>query len=244
MIFFSKSLLICNLNVSIRDTDINVLQNINLKVKKGTIHFIIGPNGSGKSTLAKTIAGHPAYRIKDGFICFKRNIITSLKPEFISKLGIFLAFQYPLDLPVTFYGFLLVLIEQTYPDSYDLWLDRIKEIPYSFGFTNEDFLRNMNEGFSGGERKKTEIIQMLIKNPELVILDEIDSGVDIDSLNLIIDEIKNFLTQQKSLIFITHYLNIMKYIKPDFVHIMNNGSIIKTGSFNLLKEIINNGYSN
>ena len=102
----------------------------------------------------------------------------------------------------------------------------------------------MNEGFSGGERKKTEIIQMLIKNPELVILDEIDSGVDIDSLNLIIDEIKNFLTQQKSLIFITHYLNIMKYIKPDFVHIMNNGSIIKTGSFNLLKEIINNGYSN
>jgi Fe-S cluster assembly ATP-binding protein len=236
-----------DLQVSINENEI--LNKLNLTVKKGEIHAIMGPNGSGKSTLSKALAGHPAYAIIDGDIIFKGSSILDLEPEERSHLGIFLAFQYPIEIPgVSNEDFLRLAY-----NSKQKFYNKPEVDPIEFlGIVNEKlklvnmspvFLsRNVNEGFSGGEKKRNEILQMILLDSELSILDETDSGLDIDALKIISNGINNFMNSEKSIILITHYQRLLDYINPTYVHVMQNGKIIKTGSAELAKELEDKGY--
>lgn len=236
-----------NLQVSINDTEI--LKNLNLTVKKGEIHAIMGPNGSGKSTFSKVLAGHPSYFVSNGDICFKGRSILEFDPEERSHLGIFLAFQYPIEIPgVSNEDFLRLSYNAKQKFYNKPELDPIEflgVINDKLKFVNMSpiFLsRNVNEGFSGGEKKRNEILQMILLDSELAILDETDSGLDIDALKTISMGINNFMTPSKSIILITHYQRLLDYIKPNFVHVMQNGRIIKTGPAELAIELEKKGY--
>ena len=244
----SLSLLdIKNLEVSINGNEI--LKKLNLTVNKGEIHAIMGPNGSGKSTFSKVLVGHPAYSIISGDILFKGSSIVNLDPEERSNLGIFLAFQYPIEIPgVSNEDFLRLAY-----NSKQLFYNKpevdpiqfLKVITTKLNLVNMSpvFLnRNINEGFSGGEKKRNEILQLLLLDPELAILDETDSGLDIDALKTISTGINNFMNKNKAIILITHYQRLLDYINPNYVHVMQNGKIIKTGSFSLAKELETKGY--
>ena len=245
----SPLLEIKDLQVSINDNEI--LKKLNLTVEKGEIHAIMGPNGSGKSTFSKVLAGHPAYSILDGDILFKGSSILDLEPEERSHLGIFLAFQYPIEIPgVSNEDFLRLAY-----NSKQKFYNKPEVDPIEFlGIINQKlklvnmspvFLsRNVNEGFSGGEKKRNEILQMILLDSELSILDETDSGLDIDALKIISNGINNFMNSNsnKSIILITHYQRLLDYINPTYVHVMQNGKIIKTGSSELAKELENKGY--
>jgi Fe-S cluster assembly ATP-binding protein len=236
-----------DLRVSINENEI--LKSLNLTINKGEIHAIMGPNGSGKSTFSKVLAGHPAYSILNGDIFFKGSSILDLEPEQRSHLGIFLAFQYPIEIPgVSNEDFLRLAY-----NSKQKFYNKPEVDPIEFlGIINEKlklvnmspvFLsRNVNEGFSGGEKKRNEILQMILLDSELAILDETDSGLDIDALKTISMGINNFMNPSKSILLITHYQRLLDYIKPDYVHVMQNGKIIKTGSAELAKELENKGY--
>jgi Fe-S cluster assembly ATP-binding protein len=236
-----------NLHVSIADNQI--LKNLNLTINKGEIHAIMGPNGSGKSTFSKVLAGHPAYSVLDGEILFKGESIIDLEPDERSHLGIFLAFQYPIEIPgVSNEDFLRLAY-----NSKQKFYNRPEVDPLEFlSVINEKlklvnmspvFLsRNVNEGFSGGEKKRNEILQMILLDSELAILDETDSGLDIDALKTISMGINNFMNSSKSILLITHYQRLLDYIKPDYVHVFQDGKIIKTGSSELAKELENKGY--
>jgi Fe-S cluster assembly ATP-binding protein len=236
-----------DLRVSINDNEI--LKNLNLKINKGEIHAIMGPNGSGKSTFSKVLAGHPAYSVSNGDIFFKGSSILDLEPEQRSHLGIFLAFQYPIEIPGVSNEDFLRLAHNSKQKFYN----KPETDPIEFlGIINEKlklvnmspvFLsRNVNEGFSGGEKKRNEILQMILLDSELAILDETDSGLDIDALKTISTGINNFMNPSKSILLITHYQRLLDYIKPDYVHVMQNGKIVKTGSAELAKELENKGY--
>lgn len=236
-----------NLQVSINDTEI--LKNLNLTVKKGEIHAIMGPNGSGKSTFSKVLAGHPSYFVSNGDICFKGTSILEFDPEERSHLGIFLAFQYPIEIPGVSNEDFLRLSYNAKQKFYNkpeldpieflgIIHDKLKFVNMSPVFLS----RNVNEGFSGGEKKRNEILQMILLDSELAILDETDSGLDIDALKTISMGINNFMTPSKSIILITHYQRLLDYIKPNFVHVMQNGKIIKTGSAELAIELEKKGY--
>ena len=236
-----------DLRVSIDDNEI--LKNLNLTVNKGEIHAIMGPNGSGKSTFSKVLAGHPAYSILTGDIFFKGSSILNLEPEERSHLGIFLAFQYPIEIPGVSNEDFLRLAYNSKQKFYNkpeidpikfltLINDKLKLVNMSPLFLS----RNVNEGFSGGEKKRNEILQMLLLDSELSILDETDSGLDIDALRIISNGINNFMTNSKSIILITHYQRLLDYINPTYVHVMQDGQIIKTGSAELAKELENKGY--
>jgi Fe-S cluster assembly ATP-binding protein len=236
-----------NLQVSINENEI--LKSLNLTVNKGEIHAIMGPNGSGKSTFSKVLAGHPAYFISSGDIIFKGVSILDLEPEERSHLGIFLAFQYPIEIPgVSNEDFLRVAY-----NSKQKFLNKPEADPLEFlaiiseklKFVNMSPLflsRNVNEGFSGGEKKRNEILQMILLDSELTILDEMDSGLDIDALKVISNGINKFMNPEKSIILITHYQRLLDYITPTYVHVMQNGKIIKTGSADLAKELETKGY--
>ena len=232
---------------------IEVLKNLNLKINKGEIHAIMGPNGSGKSTFSKIIAGHPNYKINNGKIFFKGENILDLEPDERARLGIFLAFQYPIELPgVTNDSFFEYIHRSHKENSVNLtcgddWIDmlnlvsekaKILELPINDNFGE----RYVNEGFSGGEKKRNEILQMLALDSELSILDEIDSGLDIDGLKIVSAVINDFMNDDKAIILITHYQRLLDYVKPTYVHIFQDGKIIKTGDFNLVKEIELKGY--
>ena len=244
----SYSLLeIKDLEVSINDNPI--LKNLNLTVNKGEIHAIMGPNGSGKSTFSKVLAGHPAYSILNGDILFKGSSILDLDPEERSHLGIFLAFQYPIEIPgVSNEDFLRLAYnaKQKFYNKPEIgpleFLTIINETLNLVNMSSSFLSRNVNEGFSGGEKKRNEILQMVLLDSELSILDEMDSGLDIDALKIISNGINKFMSPQKSIILITHYQRLLDYIKPDFVHVMQNGKIIKTGSAELAKELEIKGY--
>ena len=247
MILNSSLLEIKDLQVSINDNQI--LKNLNLTVNQGEIHAIMGPNGSGKSTFSKVLAGHPAYSIMNGDILFKGVSILDLEPEERSHLGIFLAFQYPIEIPGVSNEDFLRLAYNSKQKFYNKPevdpLEFLALINEKLNFVNmsSSFLsRNVNEGFSGGEKKRNEILQMILLDSELSILDETDSGLDIDALKIISTGINKFMNPQKAIILITHYQRLLDYIQPDYVHVMQDGKIIKTGSAELAKELENKGY--
>ena len=243
----SPLLEIKDLQVSINDNEI--LKKLNLTINKGEIHAIMGPNGSGKSTFSKVLAGHPAYSVLNGDILFKGSSILDLDPEERSHLGIFLAFQYPIEIPGVSNEDFLRLAYNSKQKFYNKPevdpIEFLTIINKKLNFVNMSPLflsRNVNEGFSGGEKKRNEILQMVLLDSELSILDETDSGLDIDALKIISNGINKFMNSDKSIILITHYQRLLDYIKPDYVHVMQDGKIIKTGSAELAKELENKGY--
>jgi Fe-S cluster assembly ATP-binding protein len=247
MINNSPILEIKDLKASIDNNEI--LQNLNLEVNRGEIHAIMGPNGSGKSTFSKVVAGHPAYEVLSGKILFNGTDILDLDPEERSHLGIFLAFQYPIEIPgVSNEDFLRLAYNakqkfKNEPEVDPLEFLMIINEKLELVEMSPTFLsRNVNEGFSGGEKKRNEILQMILLDSELSILDETDSGLDIDALKIISNGINVFMNEQKSIILITHYQRLLDYIKPDFVHVMQDGKIIKTGTADLAKELELKGY--
>jgi Fe-S cluster assembly ATP-binding protein len=236
-----------NLHVSINEN--KILKNLNLQINPGEIHAIMGPNGSGKSTFSKVLAGHPAYSVIDGEILFKGSSILDLAPEQRSHLGIFLAFQYPIEIPgVSNEDFLRLAYnsKQKYYDKPEVdpiqFLSIVTEKLQLVNMSPIFLSRNVNEGFSGGEKKRNEILQMILLDSELAILDETDSGLDIDALKTISTGINKFMTPSKSILLITHYQRLLDYIKPTYVHVMQNGQIIKTGTANLANELEQKGY--
>jgi Fe-S cluster assembly ATP-binding protein len=247
MILNSPLLEIKDLQVSINENEI--LKRLNLTVNKGEIHAIMGPNGSGKSTFSKVLAGHPAYSVISGDIIFKGASILDLESEERAHLGIFLAFQYPIEIPGVSNEDFLRLAYNSKQKFYNkpevdpleflsIVTEKLKLVNMSPMFLS----RNVNEGFSGGEKKRNEILQMILLDSELTILDEMDSGLDIDALRVISSGINSFMNPNKSIILITHYQRLLDYINPNYVHVMQNGKIIKTGSADLAKELESKGY--
>ena len=226
-----------------------ILKKLNLDVKENEIHVIMGPNGSGKSTFSKIIAGHPLYKVQSGLIEFCGKNLLAISPEERSHWGLFLGFQYPLEIAgVTNYDFLRIAYNEK-----QKYLKREELDPIAFMKCvnsslkklemDPEFLnRNLNEGFSGGEKKRNEILQLLLLEPKLIILDEIDSGLDVDAIKIICKCINENVAKGASLIIITHYPRILNYLKPNYVHIMLDGKIIKTGNLELVDRIEKYGY--
>ena len=238
---------ISNLKANIEDKPI--IKNLNLSIKKGETHVIMGPNGCGKSTLSKVLAGHPSYEVKNGIVTFDSNNLLDMEPEIRSHEGLFLAFQYPLEISgVTNFDFLRIAYNEKNKYKNLEELDPLEFMEITNKLLNKlkikpEFLnRDLNQGFSGGEKKRNEILQMLLLNPKLVILDEIDSGLDVDAIKIICDGIVNNLESNSSLLVITHYPKILTYLKPDFIHIMIDGKIIKTGGMELVNILEEIGY--
>nr|YP_010443792.1 sulfate ABC transporter protein [Vacuolaria virescens]UTE94679.1 sulfate ABC transporter protein [Vacuolaria virescens] len=244
-----KKILIEVKNLHATVNDIVILKGINLTINEGEIHVIMGPNGSGKSTFSKVIAGHPAYKITEGEVFFNGKNLLSLEPEERSHLGLFLAFQYPLEINgVTNEDFLRAAYnsKQKYfnlpvvdpIEFFQIITNKLQVVEMNPNFLS----RNVNEGFSGGEKKRNEILQLALLNSKLAILDETDSGLDIDALKVISNGINKLMEPNKAILLITHYQRLLDYIKPDFVHVMSNGKIIKTGNSKLAKKLENRGY--
>lgn len=238
----------CDLSVSIDNTQI--LKGINLAVNSGEIHAIMGPNGSGKSTLGKIIAGHPAYQVIGGSIKLRGQDITYESPDVRSHKGIFLGFQYPVEISgVLNIDFLRLSYNSLrrandLPEIDPLSFLNIIDNKLSVAQIESKFLtRNVNEGFSGGEKKKNEILQMATLEPRIAILDEIDSGLDIDALKSVAQGIKALANNTNGIILITHYQRLLDYIKPNFVHVMWDGQIKHTGNSLLAKQLEETGYT-
>jgi Fe-S cluster assembly ATP-binding protein len=244
-----KILKIENLQASINTK--KIIKNLDLEINEKEIHVIMGPNGSGKSTLSKIISGHPSYTIENGSITFLDKNLLELSPEERSHAGVFLAFQYPVEISgVTNYDFLrlaynekqkyLKKSEVTPLEFMSLVENHLKQLKMSSEFLNRD----LNQGFSGGEKKRNEILQMLLLEPKLIILDELDSGLDIDAIRIICEAIVKNLSGKTSLLIITHYPRILNYLKPNYIHIMTNGKIIKTGNLEIIELLEKEGYEN
>ncbi len=242
----NNSLVITNLHVSTTDKK-EILRGISLKVKKGEIHAIMGPNGSGKSTFAQSLMGHPGFVITQGSVVLNGVDITNLSVDQKAKEGLFLGFQYPVEVAgVNFAKFLRLSINENLKDGQkkisplafrNLLLEQGKTLAFSEDITQ----RSLNEGFSGGEKKKAEVLQLSLLKPEYAILDEPDSGLDVDALKFISKAINN-LDFNPGVLLITHYQRILHFIKPDFVHILVNGKIVDSGDSSLAKEIEESGY--
>ena len=227
-----------------------IINNFNLEVSSGELHVIMGPNGSGKSTIANTIAGHPKYSIKSGEITYKNEIINELSPEDRSALGIFLSLQYPVSIPgVKNIYFLKAAINSIRKTKKQDEIDTVEFLKMVRGILplvglDESFLhRSVNDGFSGGEKKRNEILQMLVLQPELSILDETDSGLDIDALKIIAEGIRNYRNNNRSFILITHYHRMLDFLSPDYVHILIDGEIKLSGGPELAQKLEEKGYS-
>ena len=233
-----------NLKVSVENKEI--LKDFNLTIKSGEIHVLMGPNGIGKSTLTKVIMGDPNYVIEDGSIFYKEQLINDMSVDERSRLGIFLGMQLPMEIEgVTNADFLRSALSIREKENFKLF-DFIKELDKnveSLDMKKDMIHRGINQGFSGGERKKNEILQMYMLKPTLVMLDEIDSGLDVDSLRIVGQSIMNYYkTYKPGMLLITHYQRLLDYIKPNYVHIISDGKIVKTGDYSLVKEIEEKGF--
>jgi Fe-S cluster assembly ATP-binding protein len=241
-------LIVKNLHASIDTKDI--LKGIDLSIHPSEVHAIMGPNGAGKSTLAMTLMGHPAYKIQDASSKFQINEIELIEstPEDRAKAGLFVSFQSPIEITgVSFLAFLRTAAKALRPDEKVLLSVFKKSVEEALQAVHLDpaFMhRSVNEGFSGGERKRAEIAQLLVLKPKYAILDEIDSGLDVDSLKIVADAIGKAVKDQNiGILLITHYQRILHFLKPDFVHVMKDGKIMRTGTMALVKEIEKSGYA-
>ena len=240
-------ILIKNLQASIEDKEI--LKGINLEVKAGEVHAIMGPNGSGKSTLASVLAGREDYDVTGGSVTFDEENLLELSPEERAQKGIFLAFQYPVDIPgVSTTNFLKTAINQVREARGEKALDAVnflklmKEKMKLVDIDQALLSRSLNEGFSGGEKKRNEIFQMAMLEPKLSILDETDSGLDIDALKIVADGVNKLKSDKTATIVVTHYQRLLDYIVPDYVHVLCNGRIVKSGDKSLALELEEKGY--
>ncbi|MAI27927.1 MAG: Fe-S cluster assembly ATPase SufC [Flavobacteriales bacterium] len=226
-----------------------ILNGINLDVKAGEVHAIMGPNGSGKSTLSTVIAGHEEYEISQGDLLFDGEDISEMSPDERAHKGIFMSFQYPVEIPgVSVTNFIKTAINQTrkaqgleeMPASQ--MLKKIRDKSAMLGIDSKFLSRSLNEGFSGGEKKRNEIFQMAMMEPKLAILDETDSGLDIDALKIVASGVNKLKGEKNAIIVITHYQRLLEYIVPDFVHVLHEGKIVKSGAKELAMELEEKGY--
>jgi len=236
-----------NLHANVEGNEI--LRGINLDVNPGEIHAIMGPNGSGKSTLANVLAGHEAYEITEGEILFKEKDIVEMEPDERAREGLFLAFQYPIEIPgVSNSVFLRTALNEIRKHNGEEeisakdFLNLIKEKSEVLGMDSSLISRSVNEGFSGGEKKRNEILQLLMLDPKLAVLDETDSGLDIDALKIVAHGVNKFKAEDKAVILVTHYQRLLDYIIPDFVHVLYKGKIVKSGDKSLALELEEKGY--
>jgi len=226
-----------------------ILKGLTLNVNKGEVHAIMGPNGSGKSTLAKVLAGHPTYEVLSGEVLFEGADLLALEPDERARAGVFLAFQYPVEVPgVSNSQFLRLAYNEKMKHTGEEELDplefndflkeraKIVEMDQSF------FKRSVNEGFSGGEKKRNEILQMAVLQPKLAVLDETDSGLDIDALRIVAEGVNKLRSSENGIILVTHYQRLLNYIEPDFVHVLADGQIVKQGGKELALELEEKGY--
>tara|TARA_B100000674_G_C37791678_1_gene892062 strand:+ start:286 stop:1023 length:738 start_codon:yes stop_codon:yes gene_type:complete len=227
----------------------SILNGINLDVKSGEVHAIMGPNGSGKSTLSSAIAGNESYEVMKGNILFKGENIVDMAPEERAHKGIFMSFQYPVEIPgITVTNFIKTSInsnlrargENEMPAN--LMLKKIREKAELLEIDSKFLSRSLNEGFSGGEKKRNEIFQMAMLEPSLSILDETDSGLDIDALKIVANGVNKLRSKDNAVVVITHYQRLLDYIIPDFVHVLHDGKIVKSGTKDLAHELEEKGY--
>ncbi|ATV42264.1 Fe-S cluster assembly ATPase SufC [Pectobacterium brasiliense] len=236
-----------NLKVSVEGKEI--IKGLNLTIKPGEVHAIMGPNGSGKSTLSATLAGREEYEVTDGAVNFKGKDLLELSPEDRAGEGVFMAFQYPVEIPgVSNQFFLQTSVnavrkyrEQEPLDRFD-FADFIEEKIKLLNMPEDLLTRSVNVGFSGGEKKRNDILQMAALEPDLCILDETDSGLDIDALKIVSNGVNSLRDGKRSFIIVTHYQRILDYIKPDHVHVLYQGRIVKSGDFSLVKQLEEQGY--
>lgn len=236
-----------NLHASVEDT--KILKGLNLEVKNGEVHAIMGPNGSGKSTLASVIAGREDYDVTEGIIDFQDKDLKELGPEERAREGIFLAFQYPIEIPgVSTTNFMKTAVNQIRESKGKKPLDAVaflklmKEKMKLVNIRQDLLSRSINDGFSGGEKKRNEIFQMAMLNPKLSILDETDSGLDIDALKIVSNGVNALKSNENATVVVTHYQRLLDYIVPDFVHVLMDGKIVKSGDKNLALELEEKGY--
>ncbi|MBK98137.1 MAG: Fe-S cluster assembly ATPase SufC [Balneola sp.] len=238
-----------DLHAVVEGEDLKILKGVNLIVNKGEVHAIMGPNGSGKSTLSKVVSGHPEYEVTEGIILFEGEDITEMDADERAHLGLFLAFQYPVEVPGITNKTLLREAYNTIArankreeldplEFEDYLVSKLDIIEMKDEFLN----RSINTGFSGGEKKKNEIFQMAVLNPRLSFLDETDSGLDIDALKVVSNGVNKISSPENAIVMITHYQRLLNYIKPDLVHVMMNGKIVKSGDISLAEELEANGY--
>ena len=236
-------------NLKTRVAGNDILNGLSLEVKAGEVHAIMGPNGSGKSTLAQVIAGHDDYEVTSGAVLFKGKDLLELEPEERAREGIFLGFQYPVEIPGVNNAYLLKAALNAKRKHHGLdeidafeFLKTAKEKMAALGMDPKFLNRGVNEGFSGGEKKRNEILQMAMLEPELAILDETDSGLDIDALKAVAQGVNALRRPDRAIVLVTHYQRLLDYVEPDFVHVLSNGRIVKSGDKTLALELEEKGY--